>query len=92
MLSTGFEVTIDGLRFESHRLMLSVAEVAVVLGVGDPEIRRMVARGELRDVSSAGDVRLDPPEVVGLVEQRVADRLLGTSTFVVLVALVSGRL
>ncbi len=91
-LPTAFEIVIDGLRFESRRVMFSVAEVAVVLGVGEAEVGRMVAEDELRDVSSTGDVRLDPCEVVGLVEQRVSDGLLDKSVFVVLVAVVSGCL
>jgi hypothetical protein len=92
VLSTGFKITIDGLPFESRRLMFSADEVAMVLGVGKSEIGRMVADGQLRDVSSCGDVRFDPWEVVGLAEQRVSDGSLGKSAFVVLVALVSGRL
>ena len=85
-------VLIDGVAIEARRLMLSPADVARVLRVAEPDVRNMVRRGELRDVSSDGRRRLDPEEVIALVEQRVSDGELGKHVFAELAALISGRL
>jgi hypothetical protein len=85
-------VLIDGVTIEARRLMLSPADVARVLRVAEADVRNMVRRGELRDVSSDGRRRLDPEEVIALVEQRVRDGELGKHVFVELAALISGRL
>jgi hypothetical protein len=85
-------VLIDGVTIEARRLMLAPADVARVLRVEESDVRNMVRRGELRDVSSDGRRRLDSEEVVALVEQRVSDGELGRHVFVELAALISGRL
>jgi hypothetical protein len=85
-------VLIDGVAIEARRLMLSPADVARVLRVEEADVRNMVRRGELRDISSDGRRRLDPEEVIALVEQRVRDGELGKHVFVELAALISGRL
>jgi hypothetical protein len=85
-------VLIDGVAIEARRLMLSPADVARVLRVEEADVRNMVRRGELLDVSSDGRRRLDPDEVIALVEQRVRDGELGKHVFVELAALISGRL
>jgi hypothetical protein len=85
-------VLIDGVAIEVQRLMLAPIDAARVLRVEESEVRNMVRRGELRDVSSDGRRRLDPEEVVTLVEQRVRDGELGRHVFVELAALISGRL
>ena len=72
--------------------MLSPADVARVPRVEEADVRNMVRRGELLDVSSDGRRRLDPEEVIALVEQRVRDGELGKHVFVELAALISGRL
>ena len=72
--------------------MLSPAEVARVLRIEETEVRNMVRRGELRDVSSDSKRRLDPNEVIALVEQRVHKGELGRHVYVELAALISGRL
>jgi hypothetical protein len=72
--------------------MLAPADVARVLRVEEADVRNMVRRGELRDVSSDGRRRLDPEEVIALVEQRVRGGELGRHVFVELAALISGRL
>jgi hypothetical protein len=83
---------IDGVAIEVRCLMLAPADVARVLRVKETDVRNMVRRGELRDVSSDGRRRLDPEEVAALVEQRVRDGELGKHVFVELAALISGRL
>lgn len=83
---------IDGVVIEARRLMLSPMDVARVLRVEEADVRNMVRRGELRDISSDGRRRLDPEEVIALVEQRVRDGELGKHVFVELAALISGRL
>jgi hypothetical protein len=85
-------VLIAGVAIEARRLMLSPADVARVLRVEEADVRNMVRRGELLDVSSDGRRRLDPEEVIALVEQRVRDGELGKHVFVELAALISGRL
>jgi hypothetical protein len=85
-------VVIDGVTIEVQRLMLDPAAVAGVLGVKEAEVRAMVDRGELRDVSSESAVRLDPNEVIALVERRVQGGELGKHVYVELAALISGRL
>jgi hypothetical protein len=85
-------VLIDGVAIEARRLMLAPTDVARVLRTEEAEVRNMVRRGELRDVSSDGRRRLDPEEVIALVEQRVRDGELGKHVFVELAALISGRL
>lgn len=83
---------IDGVVIEARRLMLSPVDVARVLRVKEADVRNMVRRGELRDISSDGRRRLDPEEVIALVEQRVRDGELRKHVFVELAALISGRL
>jgi excisionase family DNA binding protein len=85
-------VVIDGVTIEAKRLMLSPAEVARVLRVEERDVRNMIRRGELQDVSSDSKRRLDPNEVVALVEQRVGDGELGRHVYVELAASISGRL
>lgn len=85
-------VLIDGVAIEARHLMLSPADVARVLRVEEADVRNMVRRGGLRDISSDGRRRLDPEEVIALVEQRVRDGELGKHVFVELAALISGRL
>lgn len=85
-------VVIDGVTFEAQRLMLTPAEVAGILGIEETQVRAMVDRGELRDVSSEGSVRLDPNEVIASTERRVQDGVLGKHVYVELGALISGRL
>lgn len=85
-------VVIDGVTFEAQRLMLTPAEVAGILGIEETQVRAMVDRGELRDVSSEGTVRLDPNEVIASTERRVQDGELGKHAYVELGALISGRL
>ncbi len=65
------QVVIDGVTVEAKRLMLAPEEVGEILRVEESEVGAMVDRGELRDVSSDGGVRLDPNDVITLVEQRV---------------------
>lgn len=61
--------------------MLSPVEVARVLRVKENDIRNMIRRGELQDVSSDGKRRLDPNEVITLVESAWPPAsLAGTST------------
>ncbi len=83
---------IDGVAIEARRLTLAPVDVARIMRVNEAEIRNMIRRGELRDVSSDGKRRLDPDEVIALVEQRVRDGELGKHVFVELAALISGRL
>jgi hypothetical protein len=85
-------VLIDGVAIEAQRLMLGTADAARVLRVSEADVRNMVRRGELRDVSSDGRRRLDPEEVIAVVERRVRDGELGRHVFVELAALISGRL
>lgn len=85
-------VVIDGMTIEARRLMLSPAEVARVLRIEETEVRNMVRRGELRDVSSDSKRRLDPNEVIASVEQCVHKGDLGRHVYVELAALISGRL
>lgn len=86
------QVTIDGVTIEADRLMLLPAEVALVLRVDEKEVRNMIRRGELEDVSSDGRRRLDPNEVIDVVEKRVAKGELSPHVFVELAALIAGRL
>jgi Helix-turn-helix domain len=86
------QVVIDGVTIEADRLMLLPAEVALVLRVDEKDVRNMIRRGELRDVSSDGRRRLDPNEVIDVVEKRVAKGELSPHVFVELAALIAGRL
>jgi hypothetical protein len=86
------QVVIDGVTVEAKRLMLAPEEVGEILRVGESEVEAMVDRGELRDVSSDGGVRLDPDDVITLVEQRVRGGELGKHVYVELTALISRRL
>jgi hypothetical protein len=85
-------VTIDGVTIDAARLMLLPLEVAQILRVDERDVRNMIRRGELQDVSSDGRRRLDPDEVIVLVEKRVAEGELGPHVFVELAALIAGRL
>jgi hypothetical protein len=63
-----------------------------VLRVEESDVRNMVRRNELRDISSDGRRRLDPEEVIALVEQRVRDgELAGESSRGPLVFAFGGR-
>jgi hypothetical protein len=86
------QVTIDGSLFDAARSMFSLAEVAQVLRVDERSVVNMIRRGELRDVSSDGRRRLDPNEVIVVVEKRVAAGELGPHVFVELAALIGERL
>lgn len=85
-------VTIDGVTIDAARLMLLPVEVAQILRVDEKDVRNMIRRGELQDVSSDGRRRLDPDEVIVLVEKRVAEGELSPHVFVELAALIAGRL
>jgi hypothetical protein len=85
-------VTIDGVTIDAARLMLLPVEVAQILRVDEKDVRNMIRRGELQDVSSDGRRRLDPDEVIVLVEKRVAKGELSPHVFVELAALIAGRL
>lgn len=85
-------VTIDGVTIDAARLMLLPAEVAQILRVDERDVRNMIRCGELQDVSSDGRRRLDPDEVIVLVEKRVAKGELSPHVFVELAALIAGRL
>jgi len=85
-------VTIDGVTIDAARLMLSPVEVAQVLRVDERDVRNMIRRDELQDVSSDGRRRLDPNKVIVVVEKRVAEGDLGPHVFVELAALITGRL
>jgi hypothetical protein len=88
----GPHVMIDGVTLEAHRTTLSLMEVARVLRVPESEVRNMIGRGELQDVSCDGRRRLDPDEVIAAVERRVQDGELEKHVFVELAALIAGRL
>ncbi|HXN38850.1 MAG TPA: helix-turn-helix domain-containing protein [Solirubrobacteraceae bacterium] len=88
----GPHVVIDGVALEANRTTLSPAEVARVMRVPESEVRNMLRRGELHDVSCDGRRRLDPDEVIAAVEQRVQDGELEKHVFVELAALIAGRL
>jgi Helix-turn-helix domain len=85
-------VTIDGVTIDAARLMLLPVEVAKILRVDEKDVRNMIRRGELQDVSSDGRRRLDPDEVIVVVERRVAKGELSPHVFVELAALIAGRL
>jgi hypothetical protein len=85
-------VTIDGVTIDAARLMLLPFEVAQILRVDEKDVRNMIRRGELQDVSSDGRRRLDPDEVIVVVERRVAKGELSPHVFVELAALIAGRL
>lgn len=86
------QVTIDGVTIDATRLMLSPAEVAQVLRIDEKDVRNMIRRGEFQDVSSDSRRRLDPNEVIDVVEKRVAEGQLSPHVFVELAALIAGRL
>jgi hypothetical protein len=65
---------------------------AVLERVDEKDVRNMIRRGELQDVSSDGRRRLDPDEVIIFVEKRVAEGELSPHVFVELAALIAGRL
>ncbi len=85
-------VTIDGVTIDAARLMLLPVEVAQILRVDEKDVRNMIRRGEFQDVSSDGRRRLDPDEVIVVVEKRVAKGELSPHVFVALAALIAGRL
>lgn len=85
-------VTIDGVTINADRLMLLPLEVAPILRIDEKDVRNMIRRGELQDVSSDGRRRLDPDEVIVLIEKRVAQGELSPHVFVELAALITGRL
>lgn len=85
-------VMIDGVALEANRTTLSPAEVSHVLRVSESEVRNMLRRGELSDISCDGRRRLDPDEVIAEVERRVQRGELEKHVFVELAALISGRL
>jgi hypothetical protein len=85
-------VTIDGVTIDADRLMLLPLEVAQIMRIEEREVCNMIRRGELQDVSSDSRRRLDPNEVIVVVEERVATGELGPHVFVELAALIAGRL
>lgn len=74
------------------RLMLLPVEAAQILRVEEKDVRNMIRRGELQDVSSDGRRRLGPDEVIVAVQKRVAEGKLSPHVFVELAALITGRL
>jgi hypothetical protein len=88
----GPHVVIDGVQLEANRLTLCPAEVARVMRLEETDIRNMIRRGELRDVSCDGKRRLDPDEVIEAIEERVRRGELEAHVFVELAALIAGRL
>jgi hypothetical protein len=88
----GPHVVIDGVTLEANRTTFSLMEVARVMRVTESEVRNMIRRGELHDISCHARRRLDPDEVIKTVEQRVANGELEKHVFVELVALIAGRL
>jgi hypothetical protein len=86
------QVVIDGVSIEATRLTLLPIEVARVMRVDESDVRNMIRRGELSDVSRDGRRRLDPDEVIVAVEARVRCGELGAHVFVELAALISGKL
>lgn len=88
----GPHVVIDGVTLEANRMTLSPIEVARVMRVPEAEVRNMLRRGELNDVSCDGRRRLDPDEVIAAVERRVQDGKLEKHVFVELAAVIAGRL
>ncbi len=85
-------VIIDGVPLEANRLTLSPSEVARVMRIDESDVRNMLRRGELRDVSCDKRPRLDPDEVIEAVEGRVRRGELQAHVFVELAALIAGRL
>lgn len=88
----GPHVVIDGLELEANRTTLSPTEVARVMRVSEADVRNMIRRGELQDVSCDSRLRLDPDEVIAAIERRVQDGRLEKHVFVELAALIAGRL
>ncbi|HEY4811470.1 MAG TPA: helix-turn-helix domain-containing protein [Solirubrobacteraceae bacterium] len=88
----GPHVVIDGVALEANRTTLSPAEVARVMRLPESEVRNMLRRGDLQDVSCDGRRRLDPDEVIAAVERRVQTGELEKHVFVELAALIAGRL
>lgn len=85
-------VTIDGVTIDADRLMLLPLDVAQIMRIEEREVRNMIRRGELQDVSSDSRRRLDPNEVIVVVEERVATGELSPHVFIELAALIAGRL
>lgn len=85
-------VVIDGVAIEANRTTLTPAEVARVMRIAESEVRNMIRRGELNDISCDGRRRLDPDEVILAVEERVSRGELGLHVFVELAALIGGKL
>jgi hypothetical protein len=85
-------VVIDGIAFEANRLTLLPVEVARVMRLEEAEVRKMVKRGELSDVSCDSRPRFDPDEVIEKVEERVQRGELEPHVFIELAALIAGRL
>ncbi len=83
---------IDEVALEANRLTLSLMEVARVMRMSESEVHNMIRRGELQDVSCDGRRRLDPDEVIAMVERRVQEGRLEKYVFVELAALIAGRL
>jgi hypothetical protein len=88
----GPHVVIDGVTLEANRTTFSLMEVARVMRVTESEVRNMIRRGELHDISCDARRRLDPDEVIAAVERRVAKGELEKHVFVELAALIAGRL
>lgn len=51
--------------------LLTVHDVADVLGINEPSVRRLVARGELTRIRIGGSVRFDPRDVHALIQSGV---------------------
>ena len=77
---------------QTLNLLLLPLEVAQIMRIEEREVRNMIRRGELQDVSSGSRRRLDPNEVIIVVEERVATGELSPHVFIELAALIAGRL
>ena len=51
--------------------LLTVGDVADVLGINERSVRRLVARGELTRIRIGGSVRFDPRDVQALIQRGV---------------------
>ena len=91
-VAAGPHVVIDGVVIEANRMTLTPLEVARVMRLEEIDVRNMIRRGALHDVSCDGKRRLDPDEVILAVEERVCSGELEAHVFVELAALIAGRL
>ena len=63
-------IVIGSRRVETDRVAITPFEAAFVLGTSEREVRNMLRRGALADVSSARTRLIDPNELAGLIEGR----------------------